>query len=591
MSSFIIDFEPLGHRITGDSSLNLLEIAQQAGIPLQADCGGVGVCGKCKIRHIEGDLTPLTSIEKDVLTDEEICGHIRLACQSYPLSPIKIDIPTGTSLLKQRLQLDGHDSMPARPAAADLQPRIRRLSIDSSERWQTAGELKDMDLSLFPPPNLPAGRVCLAVRTDPPPTQWVGWYPDQTALPGLAVDIGSTKLAAYLVDLNTGATLGQNGCMNPQISFGEDIISRIAFANQSPENTAKLRRMLVDSIQQLAEQLCHQAGFSTHQITDAVMAGNTVMHHFLLGLPVQQLGESPYQAAEVLARNTPASEIGFRFAPGAWVYTPPNIAGFIGGDHTAALSILPDNGKAVSMLIDIGTNTEISLIQPGSITSCSTASGPAFEGAHIRDGMRASPGAIDEVSILGNQIKVHTIASAPPIGICGTGILSAISAFRQADILDTRGHFNRYAPRVTSFGRSLAYRLVTEDESAYGKEILITQKDVQEVQLAKAAIRTGLGILLENARINAERVDHWYLAGAFGTYLQPEDAIQIGMFPRLRTETIIQLGNASGIGSKKMLLSTTLQKKAESFVSRVQYTELMLFPDFSERFIHNLFLA
>jgi uncharacterized 2Fe-2S/4Fe-4S cluster protein (DUF4445 family) len=421
--------------------------------------------------------------------------------------------------------------------------------------------------------------------------RWLaGTFAPSTKLLGLAVDLGSTKLAFYLVDLATGFTLAQTGVMNPQIAYGEDVVSRIAFANHSEENRRLLQTRLVNIINQTAAGLCELAGASTEQVVDAVLAGNTAMHHFISGLPVRQLGAAPYIPSVSTPLSFPAAEIGLEFAPGARVYLPANIAGYVGADHTAALlSSGITDGQGSSVLVDIGTNTEISLVHQGCVYSCSTASGPAFEGAHIHDGMRAAPGAIDRVHIRPDGVHFSTIQNAAPTGICGTGILQAVSEMLDASLLDERGRLNRHDSRIRIADGRTEFVLVPAEQSGSGREILVTRNDVNEIQLAKGAIRSGIDILLRVAGLDAAHIDRWVIAGAFGTWLDLPSAIRIGMFPEVPLERFRQVGNAAGMGAKQMLLDSRTRDESARLAAGVEYVELTVYPGFTDIFLQNMY--
>jgi uncharacterized 2Fe-2S/4Fe-4S cluster protein (DUF4445 family) len=407
-------------------------------------------------------------------------------------------------------------------------------------------------------------------------------------LAGLAVDVGSTKLAIYLVSLESGATLASTAVMNPQVAYGEDVVSRIAFANQKRENAKLLQSCLVETINDAVEMLAAKTDLCKGQIVDAVMVGNTVMHHFLCNLPVQQLGAAPYVPVISTPLEVPADEVGLRAAPGASIYLPANIAGYVGGDHTAALLTLHDDQplSGVQVLVDIGTNTEISLLRDGEILCCSTASGPAFEGAHIRDGMRAASGAIDRVWLEAKGVKFSTLNDAPPLGICGTGILSAVDGMLCAGILDRRGALRENAPGVRRGENGLEFLLAPAAVSGHGRDIAVTRRDVNEIQLAKGAIRAGVEILLHEAGLTAEQVERWVIAGAFGTYLDIDSAQRVGMFPAgALLQRFYQVGNAAGVGAKQMLLSRGRREKAAEIAGSVRYLELTSHARFTDTYM------
>jgi len=326
---------------------------------------------------------------------------------------------------------------------------------------------------------------------------------------------------------------------------------------------------------------------------DAVVVGNTAMHHLFAGLPVAQLGAAPYVPAVGEALDIQAREVGLELAPGAYVHLPPNIAGYVGADHVAMLlaaGVAHKKDRTV-VALDIGTNTEITLTHQGRMVSCSCASGPAFEGAHIHDGMRAAPGAIERVQINGDEVRIHTINHQPAVGICGSGILDAISEMIAAGIVDRRGAIHKNHPAIrTANGRSELV-LAHGEKTGHGKDVVVTRKDVNEIQLAKGAIRAGVEILLEVVGLagDDQAIDEFIVAGAFGTYIDLESAIRVGMFPDIPIERFQQVGNAAGTGARQMLVSTEQRRSAQAMVGELEYVELSAHPDFINEFSHALF--
>jgi uncharacterized 2Fe-2S/4Fe-4S cluster protein (DUF4445 family) len=423
------------------------------------------------------------------------------------------------------------------------------------------------------------------------------------ALLGLAVDVGTTKVAAYLLDLAGGQTLAKTGAMNPQIAFGEDVVSRIAYANANPDGGHTLQERLVATLNQMVTEMCLQAsqeGFpaSPEQVVEAVIVGNTAMHHIFAGLAVTQLGASPYVAAVTEALDIPAQAVGLKLAPGAYVHLPPNIAGYVGADHVAMLMaalIDPLTGapppQRTVVALDIGTNTEITLAHNGKMVSCSCASGPAFEGAHIHDGMRAAPGAVERVQISDGEVRIHTIGEQPPVGICGSGILDTVAQMLLAEVIDFRGVLRQGHPAVRRTDGRLEFILSPAETSGHGRDVLVNRKDVNEIQLAKGAIRTGINILLQEVGLDGQEtaIDDFIVAGAFGTYISIESAVQIGMFPRIPLERYRQIGNAAGAGARQMLVSGERRKLASKIVSQIEYVELSTHPDFMHVFSQALY--
>jgi uncharacterized 2Fe-2S/4Fe-4S cluster protein (DUF4445 family) len=409
---------------------------------------------------------------------------------------------------------------------------------------------------------------------------------------GLAIDLGTTKIAGYLVNLSNGLTLAAKGVMNPQISHGEDIISRITSVVHSPDEGVLLQKLAAEAINELCADLCAEANASTEEIVEAVVVGNTAMHHLFLGLTVRQLALSPFVPAVSRALDIKAVDLGLHIAPGAYVHLLPNIAGFVGADHVAMLlatEALLAKGPIVAL--DIGTNTEVSLIHDERITSTSCASGPAFEGGHIKYGMRAATGAIERLRIVDGTVQYQTIDGAPPIGICGSGILDALSQLYLAKAIDKGGRIMDNHPRVRTYKGQREFILVSKEERGGKSAITITQHDVRELQLAKAAIRSGIQALLEAIDCPEDKIKKVIIAGAFGTYIDVASAVTIGMLPSLPLNRFQQAGNAAGMGAKMALVSLTKRAEAQAVASRVKYIELASAPGFEQTFIQASYLG
>ncbi|MFO7623945.1 MAG: ASKHA domain-containing protein [Anaerolineales bacterium] len=609
--SFLIDLQPVGRRIRIEAGKSLLAAAQAAGVELISICGGIGICDGCRVKVRVGELSPLTLEEEDTFQAHELSQGFRLACQAIPLSDCLVDIPPESLTTSQRLQVESQVAeVPVDPVVTALDvkivpPTMHDLRSDLTrlkEAVQVQG-LAQPRLDLIVLTDLSeklrqqAWQARLALHGDrvvgilKPPTDD---FPGER-LYGLAVDVGTTKLAAYLVDLVDGKTAAMSGAMNPQIGYGEDVISRILVANEQPDGRQILQSRLVATLNEMVGALCQEAGISRGQVLEAVLVGNTAMHHLLAGLPVYQLGVAPYVPAVSDAMEFPANEIGLELAPGAQVYLPPNIAGYVGGDHVAMLlasGLGQEDG--ILMALDIGTNTEISLAIGDRILTCSTASGPAFEGAHIHDGMRAAPGAIERVQMSAGEIRTYTIAGKPPVGICGSGILDAVAGLLAEHLLSSAGNI-LLEPAVDT-GLEQAYPIIYQDRvravvlvsaesSGNGREILITRKDVNEIQLSKGAIRTGIEVLAAEAGIKTSSIDRFIVAGAFGTYLDVNSAMRIGMFPNLPLDRFQQIGNAAGAGARQLLVSSMQRQKAIELVARAEYIELTTHPGFRDEFI------
>ncbi len=590
-----VDLQPIGRRAQIAAGETLLGAAQSAGVELVAVCGGGGTCGTCRVRLASGDLSPVTSNEAFELSAGDLAAGYRLACQAMPLSDVKLDIPPTSLTALQRVQIEGREIdiaidpvvwpvnvTLAEPDLRDVRSDVTRLkealrqsghpiaSIDHAALIDLSDRLRAQHWS-----------ARLAVRGD----RVVAALSPQSALIGLAVDVGTTKLAAYLVDLETGKTLARLGALNPQIAYGEDVISRIAYADARADGRRILHDKLVDGLNRMIGEMCAEIGAAREQVVEAVVVGNTAMHHLFADLPVHQLGVSPYVPAINDALEARARDVGLAIAPGAWVYLPPTIAGYVGADHVAML-LATEAWQTQDTLIalDIGTNTEISLAHRGRLWCCSCASGPAFEGAHIRDGMRAAPGAIERVQIVDGQARAHTIGGQPPIGICGSGILDAIAAMLSDGILNGRGALRKDDPRVRMVDGESEFVIAPTALTGHGRDVVVTRGDVTEIQLAKGAIRAGIDVLLHEGGLTYADLDAFIVAGAFGTYLDVDSAVRVGLFPDLPRERFRQVGNAAGAGARQLLVSAERRRAASEIARRITYVELTTVPGFAQRF-------
>ena len=355
-------------------------------------------------------------------------------------------------------------------------------------------------------------------------------------------------------------------------------MTRLGYAMQGGAQAETLFHLTIDAINQTTEEMCEHLDISPDEIADGCFVGNTAMHHFFLNLPIGSLAVSPFVPVTTDPIYSSARALGITAMPGAAVYAPPVTAGFVGSDHLAfLLAARFGEDQRVRLGIDIGTNTEIALQAGGRIVCVSTASGPAFEGAHIKHGMRAAPGAIEHVQINKNgNVEIQVIGSQPPIGICGSGILDAVAQMREQNILNHRGRMNKTAPGVQLTADGKPEMLL----SASKKSITLSQNDVDQILLAKGAIRAGIDILLDYLKVDASEIDEIIIAGAFGSYMLPQHAIGIGMLPRVPLDRIQTIGNAAGTGARMMLASTLSRIRAEELADQIEYLELTVYPDF-----------
>ncbi len=602
--SFQIEFQPLGLRDRFPAGKSVLDCARQSGIDLVSLCGGTGTCGKCKVQIVSGDVSELLQSEEELLSAEEISKGYRLACQTYSESDLVLNVPAESLSAPQRLQVEGLQT------SVSLDPAIH--NYDVSLPAPSLFDLRGDDERLFEALERQHGVLCKSIdeevlRSISPLLRSINWEASATFREtevislgpcggrslGMAVDLGTTKIASYLVDLETGLTLSAKGIMNPQISYGDDVIARIVRAEMSPEDASILQKKVLKALNILSEELCQEtADTRLEDIKEIVVAGNTAMHHLLLRLPVEQLAKAPYIPAVSQAMDIKARDLGISAAQGAYVHFLPNVAGFVGGDHLAMLlAVKAWEAEGPLLAIDIGTNTEISLAIHGEIRSVSCASGPAFEGGHISCGMRAGPGAIDHLRLMGQKIEYHTIDGSKPVGICGSGIFDTLGQLFMNGIIDRSGRIREDHPRVRDNQKGREFVIVSEEERSGSPAVTITQGDVRELQLAKAAIRSGIQILLRDKGLSDEDIDEVVVAGAFGTYLDIYSAIAIGMLPAILVSRFRQVGNAAGAGAKVVLVSRKKREEIQKLARKIRYIELAGAPEFNRVYMQAISLG
>ncbi len=596
-----ISIRPHDLQIEVPAGTDLLTAAHRAGARMVSLCGGAGTCESCIIRLVSGEVTAVTPLEEAALVSLDLELGFRLACQTRALSDVEMEIPPRSLVTSQRLQLEDRTS--------EIEPEPHFVTLDleldsadlqdlrsDSKRLRQALLDRNLPDAAFPLPVLRRlshqlrsqdWSLRLAIRGK----EIVAALPSESPLLGLAVDIGTTKIALYLLDLSSGETLAKVGALNPQVDYGEDVISRISYATNHEHGLDDLQSVLLDTLNTAIEDCCQAIDVSPQQIVEAVVVGNTVMHHIFAGLPIRQLGVSPYVPAVSEALDLRSEQVGLNIAPGAHVFLPPNIAGYVGADHVSMLLANDIYAAKTNLLaLDIGTNTEITLTADGRLYTCSCASGPAFEGAHIQDGMRAASGAIERVHIDATGIHLQTIDDQPAVGICGSGILDAVAEFLDAGALDRNGAMVEGHTLVRRRDKHHEVLLLAAEHSGHGRDIVVTRRDVNEIQLAKAAIRAGLEILLNHAGVKYESIQEIIIAGAFGTYLDVRSAIRLGMFPDLPLSRFRQVGNAAGAGARQMLLAPSRREPASSFVDAIEYVELSTHPEFTSHYMQALFL-
>jgi len=607
----MIIFQPHGKRIEVTKGKTLLEAAKDAGININSICGGEGLCGKCRVIIREGkqNLSLPTEAEKRALSKEDLANNFRLACQTKIKKKglIIIEVPPESQINRQRLLLRGLErEIKPHPAVRRIVVRLKEPSLldviaDVDRLLETVESeigLKikmDYEAMKKAPHVLRRGewRVSVTLWRD---KEIISVEPDLSPdLYGFTVDIGTTKLAGYLVDLNSGKIIATASMMNPQITYGEDVITRIKFASEDEENLKTLNRSVIKGINKLISEACRKAQIPQQKIYDMTVAGNTAMHHIFLGIPPNYVALIPYSAVLQSAVDVKARELGVKINPGAYVHALPTIAGFVGGDAVAdVLATEIYKADEISMLIDIGTNTEIVLGDRENLVACSCASGPAFEGAHIKHGMRAISGAIEHIWIDPETFEVgyKTIEDEKPHGLCGSAIIDAVAEMLKTGLIDSSGRFimKNDTPRLRRNGNHVEFVIAWKDETSNAYDVVVTQNDIREIQLAKAAIYTGASILMKHRKIRPEDLQRIYLAGAFGNYVDPQNAKIIGMYPDVPLERVKFVGNTAGSGARMMLLSVDARETAEDLAKRIKYVELGADPNFQDEFLKATYL-
>jgi len=522
MKHFIITFEPDGKQISIHEGATVLEAAGQADIILNTACGGRGICKKCLVKILP--------------QDREV-----LACQYRIQSDLKISVPTESRYFEQQILEHGIETK--------IEPGG---TIYEELRKKTAAE----------------------------------------KIYGLAVDIGTTTVVAKLINMADGRCPATVSSLNPQTQYGDDVISRIAYGSNN-EKLGRLHKAIIDCINGLISRLCKKASIAPDDIYELCAVGNTTMNHIFLKLPIIQLGQAPYKAHSLDAFDLPAGQLGIKINPEGNVHTVENIAGFVGSDTTAvALAANIDSAEKVTLIVDIGTNGEVVLGNKDRLFAASCAAGPAFEGARISCGGRASEGAIEAVVVSRDDIGLDVIGNCPARTICGSGLIDAVAVMLNFGIIDATGRFIEpdilrdtlpaaVISRITKTDNQFSF-VLHRASNANERDIILTQRDIRQVQLAKAAIAAGIKILMRKLGIAEVGIEQIFLAGAFGNYIRPESALRIGLLPAGDTQRLHFIGNAAASGAQMVLLSRRCRDHAGELARKIEYVEIAHETDFQD---------
>ncbi|MEX2031040.1 MAG: ASKHA domain-containing protein [Anaerolineales bacterium] len=620
---------PSGLRGPVEHGMDVLHAARTLGVELESICGGRQTCGKCQVVVEEGrfpkhaiasssaSLSPIAAVEAEYCTEHGIVGR-RLACAAQVVGDVLITVPEESQARKQIIAKAATErSVVLHPAVRQVYVEVELAGLeDRRSDWQRVAAALESQWQVHNP--VPDVRVLpglqAALRTGEPGVMVSLWRDSEVlrvdagycdSAYGLAVDIGSTTVVAHLCDLRTGALLGTQAMMNPQVRYGEDLMSRVSYGMMEPQGVARLHRAAIQAVNELAERVAAAAGLSSEDILDAVIVGNSVMHHLFLGIDPVELGGAPFALAVDTPLDLKARDLGLRLHPAARVHVLPCIAGHVGADHVAVLlAEAPHTRDELALVIDVGTNAEISLADRERILCASSPTGPAFEGAQISHGQRAAAGAIERVrvdpesgepryKVLGHEawIEADTVGPLPEparaTGICGSGIVEVVAELFLAGILDSDGRFNEAAagrnPRVRFPTRAGEYVLAEAGLTATEAPIIVTQNDVRAIQLAKAALYAGTKLLM--AHRGVDHVDRIALAGAFGSYLSPRHAMILGMIPDCDLERVTAVGNAAGDGARLALLSTDLRDEAAHIQTLAEHVQIATDASFQDEFV------
>ncbi|TNF15336.1 MAG: DUF4445 domain-containing protein [Rhodobacteraceae bacterium] len=621
-------FTPSGKRGRVARGTKVLAAARKLGVDLDSVCGGRGVCSKCQCTpsfgdfpklglHVDPDaVSPLNAVEERYDRVRGLKPGRRLGCQTEILDDVVIDVPPESQVHKQVVRKAASERVmemdPAtRPVYVEVEEPdmhrpegdFQRLAQALEKQWQVKGVRADLEVLRVLQPVLRKGdwKVTVALHDAGDGPRVTGVFPGLREAPlyGLAIDLGSTTIAGHLVALDDGRVLASAGVMNPQIRFGEDLMSRVSYAMMNPGGDQEMTQAVRDAMGDLARELAGEAQVETSEIVEAVVVCNPVMHHLLLGIDPVELGQAPFALATSDSLDFPAREIGIEASPGARVYILPLIAGHVGADAAAvALSEAPQRRKDLSLIVDVGTNAEILLGNESRVLACSSPTGPAFEGAQISSGQRAAPGAIERIEIdpatkeprfkiIGNEHwSTDPEFGTPRItGICGSGIIEAVAEMRMAGIVDASGLIGSAeqvgTPRCVPNGRTHEY--VIFDGGSEGPRVTVTQGDIRAIQLAKSALYAGARLLMDE--MGVDTVDRVVLAGAFGAHISPKHAMVLGMIPDAPLDHVTSAGNAAGTGAHMALCSVKARREIEDQVKKITKVETAIEPRFQEHFV------
>jgi uncharacterized 2Fe-2S/4Fe-4S cluster protein (DUF4445 family) len=622
MKKFQVIFQPSGRRGEIEEGKTILEASRELGVEIESICGGERSCGKCKVKLEKGlfgkesitslpeNLSPFTEEETKFISETERAAEYRLGCAAQIRGDVLIFVPEESRAGKQVVR------KAATERAINLKPAISLHYIELSPPTihDTLGDFDRLEKALAEKYNVPSLQIDYPALHKLPSALRQGNWKATVVLwmgremidirpgkveeaYGLAVDIGTTTVAGYLCSLRNGRVIATESMMNPQVTFGEDVMSRITYAMTHEDGFERVHRSIIDALNRLIRTITERCRLSPDDILELSVVGNTVMHHFFLKISPEYIGVAPFIPAIHRSVDVKARDLGLHVHPCANVHVLPVEAGFVGADNVGVLiAEEPYNKEEMALVIDIGTNGELVLGNRRVMVSSSCATGPALEGAHIKFGMRAAPGAIERVrvdpetfevnfKVIGQDVWHSDLKITTAKGICGSGIIDAIGELYRTGLIDKSGRFRKEmdTPRLKTFDGKPEFVIAWKDETSIARDITITQQDVRNVQLAKGALYTGAKLMMK--KLGVERLDKVILAGAFGSYIDPEEAMILGMFPDCDLKKIYAVGNAAGDGARIALLNRDKRAEADEIARRVAYIELTVEEEFQNEFM------
>jgi uncharacterized 2Fe-2S/4Fe-4S cluster protein (DUF4445 family) len=625
----LVIFTPSGRRGRFADGTTVLDAARRLGVDIDSGCGGRGICGRCQVEQSVGEfakhgitsapdhLTPLGPVEAEYRELKGLADGRRLGCVAHVRGDVVIDVPPESQVYRQvvrkgvdirEFHLDPvirlHYVVVEPPQLASPSGDLYRLQVALEKEWDLRDLEADLQVIRSLQPALEAGKWAVTVAVHGGRTITAVWPGLHETAYGVAIDVGSTTIAGHLANIGDGAVLASAGVMNPQIRFGEDLMSRVSYAMMNDDGAAEMTKAVRTALNGLLAQLVNRAGIKRDAILELTIVGNPIMHHLVLGIDPVPLGSAPFALATDRAVTVRATELDLITHPGARVYLLPCIAGHVGADTAGViLAEAPHESAVVELVVDVGTNAEIVLGNRDYLLAASSPTGPAFEGAQISSGQRAAPGAIERVRIdratleprfrvIGSELWsdepgfAEATAETGITGICGSGIVEAIAELFLAGVVTPDGIVDGTladrSPRIVAEGRTFSY--VLHDGAEAGRmRITVTQNDVRAIQLAKAALYAGVRLLMDHAGI--ETVDEIRLAGAFGSQIDPFHAMVLGLIPDADLAHVKAAGNAAGTGALIALLSAAARREIEAVVRRVEKIETAVEPRFQEHFV------